>query len=118
MISRGEIYYADLGRVMGSEQGGTRPVLVVQNDIGNKFSPTIQIAPITSKSKSNMKTHVVVDSEESGLPKNSTILMEQIRTIDRSRLRDRIGKLDLNKIGDKLNMAIMVSFGIPFLKLL
>lgn len=93
-ISRGDLIYADLSPVIGSEQGGVRPVLVIQNDIGNKFSPTTIVAAITSvKNKSNLPTHVKIGDKSSGLPKESVILLEQIRTIDKKRLKDKIGRV-------------------------
>ena len=102
LIKRGEIYFADLSPVVGSEQGGVRPVLVVQNDIGNKYSPTVIAAAITSKlDKAKLPTHIEVGAEY-GLPKNSVILMEQIRTLDKKRLKDKIGQLD---------NALMISLG-------
>ena len=87
MIRRGEIYYADLSPVVGSEQGGVRPVLIVQNDIGNKYSPTVIVAAITSQiNKAKLPTHIEISASEYGLPKDSVILLEQIRTIDKKRL--------------------------------
>lgn len=112
MIKRGDIFYADLSPVIGSEQGGVRPVVVVQNDVGNKYSPTIIVAAITSQlNKAKLPTHVNVDAKMVPLPKNSVILMEQIRTIDKKRLRERIGKFDKN-IMDEIDTAIKVSLGI------
>ena len=94
-VKRGEIYYADLSPVVGSEQGGVRPVLIVQNDVGNKYSPTIIAAAITSKiNKAKMPTHIELSANEYGLNKDSVILLEQIRTIDKRRLKEKIGKLD------------------------
>lgn len=93
-ILRGDLVYADLSPVIGSEQGGVRPVLIIQNDIGNKFSPTTIVAAITSvKNKSNLPTHVKIGDKSSGLPKESVILLEQIRTIDKKRLKDKIGRV-------------------------
>jgi len=112
MIKRGDIYYADLSPVVGSEQGGIRPVLVVQNDIGNKYSPTIIVSAITAKiDKAKLPTHVEISASEFGLPKDSVILLEQIRTVDKKRLKDKIGFLspDLMK---KVDEAIQISFGI------
>ena len=86
LVKRGDIFYADLGTVRGSEQGGIRPVLIVQNDIGNKYSPTVIVAPITSQDKTKLPTHVSLDMVNSGLPKKSTVMMEQVRTLDK---RDR-----------------------------
>jgi len=111
-IKRGEIYYADLSPVVGSEQGGVRPVLIVQNDVGNRYSPTVIAAAITSqKDKSKLPTHIELDAEHYGLSRDSVILLEQVRTIDKQRLREKIGKLDeLQMI--KVNDAISVSFGL------
>lgn len=111
-VKRGEIYYADLSPVIGSEQGGIRPVLVVQNDVGNKYSPTVIAAAITSKiNKAKMPTHIELSANEYGLNKDSVILLEQIRTIDKQRLREKIGKLDINMMG-KVDKALFISFGI------
>ena len=111
-VKRGEIYYADLSPVIGSEQGGIRPVLVVQNDVGNKYSPTVIAAAITSKiNKAKMPTHIELSANEYGLNKDSVILLEQIRTIDKQRLREKIGKLDINMLG-KVDIALFISFGI------
>ena len=112
MIRRGEIYYADLSPVIGSEQGGIRPVLVVQNDIGNKYSPTIIIAAITSQiNKAKLPTHVEISAQEYSLPKDSVILLEQIRTVDKKRLRDKIGYLTPETM-KKVDEGLMVSFGL------
>ena len=111
-IKRGDIYYADLSPVVGSEQGGVRPVLIVQNDVGNKYSPTVIAAAITSKTdKNKMPTHIDVLADEFGLEKNSVILLEQIRTLDKKRLREKMGHLD-ESVMDKVNSAISVSFGL------
>lgn len=111
-IRRGDIYYADLSPVVGSEQGGVRPVLIVQNDIGNKYSPTVIAAAITSKTdKNKMPTHIDVLADEFGLEKNSVILLEQIRTLDKKRLREKMGHLDEN-VMNEVNSAISVSFGL------
>ncbi|MBE6896897.1 MAG: type II toxin-antitoxin system PemK/MazF family toxin [Ruminococcaceae bacterium] len=111
-IKRGDIYYADLSPVVGSEQGGIRPVLIVQNDIGNRHSPTVIAAAITSKlNKSHLPTHIEVDAREYGLAKDSIILLEQIRTIDKQRLKERMGHLNENKMSD-VNKALFVSFGL------
>lgn len=89
-VKRGDIYYADLSPVVGSEQGGIRPVLIVQNDVGNRFSPTVIAAAITSqKDKSNLPTHIEVDAGHCGLAKDSIVLLEQVRTIDKRRLREK-----------------------------
>ncbi|HKL73363.1 MAG TPA: type II toxin-antitoxin system PemK/MazF family toxin [Clostridia bacterium] len=110
MIKRGELYYADLSPVVGSEQGGVRPVLIVQNDVGNKYSPTIIAAAITSQmTKAKLPTHIELDTT-CGLPKDSIILTEQLRTLDKQRLRERIGTLD-NKAMERVNNALMVSLG-------
>ena len=112
MIKRGEIYYADLSPVVGSEQGGVRPVLIVQNDVGNKYSPTVIAAAITSQiNKAKLPTHIEIDSKEYGLTKDSVILLEQIRTIDKRRLREKIGHLDSERM-KSVNEAIFVSFGL------
>lgn len=112
MIKRGEIYYADLSPVVGSEQGGLRPVLIVQNDVGNKFSPTVIAAAITSqKDKTNLPTHIKVNADECGLSKNSIVLLEQVRTIDKQRLKERMGKLDDFDMY-RVNKALSVSFGL------
>ena len=111
-IKRGDIYYADLSPVVGSEQGGIRPVLIVQNDVGNKYSPTVIAAAITSKTdKSKMPTHIDVYADEFGLEKNSVILLEQIRTLDKKRLREKMGHLD-EDVMNRVNGAISVSFGL------
>lgn len=111
MIKRGDLYYADLSPVVGSEQGGVRPVLVVQNDVGNKYSPTIIAAAITSQlNKAKLPTHINLPAEEYGLPKNSVVLLEQIRTIDKRRLKDKIGELPDN-IMNMVNEALMISLG-------
>ena len=94
-IKRGELYYADLSPVVGSEQGGVRPVLVVQNDVGNKYSPTVIAAAVTSKiNKAKLPTHIELPSNSYGLQKDSVILLEQIRTLDKRRLKERIGELN------------------------
>lgn len=96
-MKRGDIYYADLSPVVGSEQGGVRPVLIVQNDVGNRYSPTVIAAAITSqKEKSKLPTHIELDSKNCGLSKDSVVLLEQIRTIDKRRLREKMGSLDAN----------------------
>ena len=96
-IKRGYLYYADLSPVVGSEQGGIRPVLIIQNDIGNKYSPTVIVAAITSQiNKAKLPTHIEISANEYGLNKDSVILLEQIRTIDKKRLREKIGCLDKN----------------------
>ena len=111
MIKRGEMYYADLSPVIGSEQGGIRPVLVVQNDVGNKFSPTVIVAAITSQmTKAKLPTHIEVGMEY-GLNKNSVILLEQIRTLDKTRLQEKIGELPEGMM-NAVNTAISVSLQI------
>ena len=111
-IRRGDIYYADLSPVVGSEQGGLRPVLIVQNDVGNKYSPTVIAAAITSKmSKAKLPTHIGVYANQVGLLKDSVILLEQIRTIDKTRLKEKMGHLDTEKMNE-VNNAITVSFGL------
>jgi Growth inhibitor len=112
MVKRGEIYYADLSPVVGSEQGGIRPVLVVQNDIGNKYSPTVIAAAITSQlNKSRLPTHIhLPQAEYNLLPKDSVILLEQIRTIDKTRLKEKIGDLPV-KLMEKVNEGLLVSLG-------
>lgn len=111
MVKRGELYYADLSPVVGSEQGGVRPVLVVQNDVGNKYSPTVIAAAITSQmSKAKLPTHIALAAGAYGLPKDSVVLLEQIRTIDKRRLRDKIGELPVSMM-HKVNDALMISLG-------
>lgn len=111
-IRRGDIYYADLSPVVGSEQGGIRPVLIVQNDVGNRFSPTVIAAAITSqKDKARLPTHIQVDSVGSGLAKDSIVLLEQIRTIDKKRLKEHMGRLDDFSM-KRVNQALQVSFGL------
>ncbi len=112
IVKRGDIYYADLSPVIGSEQGGVRPVVIVQNDIGNKYSPTVIAAAITSQiNKAKLPTHIEMDAQEYGLPKDSVILLEQIRTIDKRRLKEKIGHLD-DELMEKVNEALNVSFGL------
>ena len=111
-ILRGEIYYADLSPVVGSEQGGVRPVLIVQNDVGNKYSPTVIAAAITSqREKSKLPTHIELVAQNCGLQKNSVVLLEQIRTIDKKRLKEKMGMLDDTSM-TKINTALTVSFGL------
>jgi len=112
MVRRGDIYYADLSPVVGSEQGGVRPVLVVQNDIGNKYSPTVIVAAITSQiHKGKLPTHLEISASEYGLPKDSVILLEQIRTIDKKRLKEKIGYLTPEMM-EKVNEGLQISFGL------
>ncbi len=111
VVKRGDIFYADLSPVIGSEQGGIRPVLIVQNDIGNKFSPTVIVAAITSQiNKSKLPTHIEIGAKDFGLAKDSVILLEQVRTIDKKRLREKIGKLD-DELMENVNEALSISFG-------
>ena len=111
-IRRGDIYYADLSPVVGSEQGGIRPVLVVQNDIGNKYSPTIIVAAITSQiNKAKLPTHIEVSSAEYGLPKDSVVLLEQLRTVDKKRLKEKIGHIN-SSVFPKINWALSISIGL------
>jgi len=112
IIKRGDLFYADLSPVVGSEQGGVRPVLIVQNDIGNKYSPTVIAAAITSQiNKAKLPTHIEISAKEYGLQKDSVILLEQIRTIDKKRLREKIGSLD-DELMEKVNEALNISFGL------
>lgn len=112
-IKRGDMFYADLSPVVGSEQGGIRPVLIIQNDLGNKYSPTVIAAAITSQTnKTKLPTHIEIKGEPQGLKSNSVILTEQIRTIDKSRLKEKIGHIDDRIVMDKINNALGVSFGL------
>ena len=111
MIKRGELYYADLSPVIGSEQGGIRPVLVVQNDIGNKYSPTVIAAAVTSKiNKAKLPTHIELSAVDFGLQRDSVVLLEQIRTIDKRRLKERIGELPQNTML-MVDNALLISLG-------
>lgn len=111
-IRRGDIYYADLSPVVGSEQGGVRPVLIVQNDIGNRFSPTVIAAAITSqKDKTNLPTHIELNAGKTGLLKDSVVLLEQVRTIDKHRLKEKMGIVDDNDMY-KIDEAIQISLGL------
>lgn len=111
-VKRGDIYFADLSPVVGSEQGGVRPVLIVQNNVGNKFSPTVIAAAITSQiNKARLPTHIELSAQSFGLTKDSVILLEQIRTIDKKRLKEKMGKLDDN-IMNRVDEALAVSFGL------
>lgn len=113
VIKRGDMYYADLSPVVGSEQGGIRPVLVIQNNMGNKYSPTVIVSAITSKlGKSKLPTHIELGSQEYGLKSDSIILTEQIRTIDKSRLKEKIGHIDDTNVMSKIDNALGVSFGL------
>ena len=112
IVKRGDIYYADLSPVVGSDQGGIRPVLVIQNDIGNKYSPTVIAAAITSQiNKAKMPTHIELAAKDYGLNKDSVILLEQIRTIDKRRLREKIGRID-DGLMASVNNALSISFGL------
>jgi mRNA interferase MazF len=109
VIKRGDIFYADLRPVVGSEQGGIRPVLIIQNDTGNKHSPTVICAAITSKmNKAKLPTHVEIDSMRYDIVKDSVILLEQLRTIDKKRLKDKVCHLD-NEIINQVNHALLIS---------
>lgn len=111
-IKRGDVFFADLSPVVGSEQGGTRPVLVIQNDIGNRFSPTVIIAAITAQiQKAKLPTHVEIDATRYGFERDSVILLEQVRTIDKSRLTDKITQLD-EFLMEQVDEALEVSFGL------
>jgi mRNA interferase MazF len=112
MVRRGEIYYADLSPVVGSEQGGLRPVLIIQNDIGNRYSPTVIVAAITSKiDKARLPTHIEIQAEEYGLTKDSVVLTEQVRTIDKRRLRERVGVLSAEAM-NSVDEALQISMGV------
>lgn len=110
-VKRGDVFYADLSPVVGSEQGGVRPVLIIQNDVGNKFSPTIIAAAITSQiNKAKIPTHIEIKADEVGLVKDSVVLLEQLRTLDKRRLKEKIGNLSTYKMG-LVNNAILISLG-------
>ena len=112
LVKRGEIYYADLSPVVGSEQGGVRPVLIVQNDVGNRHSPTVIAAAITSRrEKAKLPTHIELDCKSCGLSRDSIVLLEQIRTIDKRRLREKMGSLDAGAMS-QVNKALSISFGL------
>lgn len=112
IVRRGEIYYADLSPVVGSEQGGMRPVLIVQNDVGNRYSPTVIAAAITSQqNKARLPTHIEIEARTYGLTKNSVVLLEQVRTLDKRRLRERMGCLD-EKVMQRVDGAIAISLGL------
>ena len=111
VIKRGDIYYADLRPVIGSEQGGIRPVLIVQNDTGNKHSPTVIAAAVTSQiNKAKLPTHIELSAIDYGLSKDSVVLLEQIRTLDKKRLKERIGELPLSTM-ERVNTALLISLG-------
>lgn len=113
IVHRGDIYYADLSPVVGSEQGGICPVLIIQNDVGNKFSPTVIAAAITSQhDKANLPTHIEVNASNTGLVKDSVVLLEQVRTLDKHRLKEKMGRLDSVSM-HRVNEAISISFGLP-----
>ncbi|MEI3395770.1 MAG: type II toxin-antitoxin system PemK/MazF family toxin [Clostridia bacterium] len=113
VIKRGDMFYADLSPVVGSEQGGIRPVLIIQNDLGNKYSPTVIAAAITSQTnKTKLPTHIEINSEKCGLKSDSVVLAEQIRTIDKSRLKEKIGHIEDENVINKINNALGVSFGL------
>jgi len=112
IVKRGDVFFADLSPVVGSEQGGIRPVLIVQNDIGNRFSPTVIVAAITAQiQKAKLPTHVEIDAKTYGFDRNSVILLEQIRTIDKQRLTDKITYLD-DELMSKVNEAMQISLGL------
>ena len=109
MIRRGELYYADLSPVVGSEQGGVRPVLIVQNDVGNKYSPTVIAAAVTGRlDKAKLPTHIALKAKEYGLAKDSVVLLEQLRTIDKKRLKDKVCHLDASTL-EKIDYALKIS---------
>ena len=112
-VKRGDIFYADLRPVVGSEQGGVRPVLIIQNDTGNRYSPTVIVAAITSQTgKARLPTHIELAAQNYGLTRNSVVLLEQIRTLDKRRLREKMGRVD-RELMDRVDAAIAVSFGLP-----
>lgn len=112
IVKRGDVYYADLSPVIGSEQGGVRPVLIVQNDIGNRYSPTVVVSAITSQiNKAKLPTHIEISSEDFSLPKDSVVLLEQIRTIDKKRLKEKIGRFDKNLMGE-VDDCLKISLGL------
>ena len=111
-VKRGDIYYADLSPIVGSEQGGIRPVLVLQNDIGNKYSPTVIVAAITSQiNKSKLPTHLSIRADQFGIAKDSVVLLEQLRTIDKKRLRERVCHIDTDNM-KKIDYALKISLGL------
>ena len=114
IVKKGDLYFADLSPVVGSEQGGVRPVLVVQNDVGNKYSPTIIVAAVTSQTgKAKLPTHIEIDASAYGIEKDSVILLEQLRTIDKRRLKDKVCHLDSVML-DKVNHALEISLELTF----
>ena len=113
IVKRGDMFYADLSPVVGSEQGGIRPVLIIQNDLGNKYSPTVIAAAITSQTnKAKLPTHIEINGNADGLKNNSVILAEQIRTIDKSRLKEKIGHIDEGQVMSQINNALGLSFAL------
>lgn len=111
-VKRGDIFYADLSPVVGSEQGGIRPVLIVQNDVGNRYSPTVIAAAITSRQgKAKLPTHIPIEAAGSGLQKDSVVLLEQVRTLDKRRLKEKMGSVDYQAMKE-INQALSVSFGL------
>ena len=113
VVKRGDMFYADLSPVIGSEQGGIRPVLIIQNDTGNKYSPTVIAAAITSQTgKNKLPTHIEIGSDDNGLKSDSVVLTEQIRTIDKSRLKEKIGHITDTEVMNQVNNAIGISFGL------
>jgi mRNA interferase MazF len=112
VVKRGDIFYADLSPVIGSEQGGIRPVIIMQNDIGNRYSPTVIVAAITSQiNKAKLPTHVEISSEEYGLNRDSVVLLEQIRTLDKRRLKEKIGHMTESDM-EKVNSALLISLSL------
>ncbi|MGG7178237.1 type II toxin-antitoxin system PemK/MazF family toxin [Clostridium paraputrificum] len=112
VVKRGDIFYADLSPVIGSEQGGIRPVIIMQNDIGNRYSPTVIVAAITSQiNKAKLPTHVEISSEEYGLNRDSVVLLEQIRTLDKRRLKEKIGHMTDSDM-EKVNKALLISLSL------
>ena len=112
-IKRGDMFYADLSPVVGSEQGGIRPVIIIQNDLGNKYSPTVIAAAITSQlGKTRLPTHIKIGSQNVGLKTDSVVLAEQVRTIDKSRLKEKIGHIEDKNLMNKINSALGVSIGL------
>ncbi len=114
-IRRGEIYYADLSPVVGSEQGGVRPVLIIQNDVGNRFSPTVIAAITSQKDKTKLPTHIQISSQNCGLSRDSVVLLEQVRTIDKRRLKERMGRVE-EPYMDQVDHALSISFGLEPVK--
>ncbi len=114
IVKRGDIFYADLSPVIGSEQGGIRPVLIIQNDVGNRYSPTVICAAITSQiNKAKLPTHIELDSKKYSLVKDSVVLLEQVRTIDKRRLKEKLGHIDGGIMAD-VNKALVISLGLQY----